>query len=438
MTQIDLKIEKMNLGAQGIGYLDGKVCFVDFVIPGEEIRAVVIVKKKDYNVAKVLEIFNPSPARIKPNCPVFELCGGCQMQHIDYKYQVELKKAVLIDTLRRIGKFDIQKVEVVYEKPWYYRNRAQLPIQNNKDLKIGYFKKGTHEVVNHDCCHINQLEINQVTATLRRRLRNIKIDIYDESRHSGNLRHIIVRRGTNTGQIFITFVTKEKRLPEEINRGLIEEIPDIVGISQNINNERTNRILGRENIILVGNSFYEELVAGKKFQIAPTSFFQVNTEVFEKVIEKIRQEIEGRNVVDLYAGVGVIGICVADLCQRIIAIEQDQSSVKDGIRNAGLNKVSNIEFIIGKAEDKIGLIDDCETLILDPPRKGVGEIVINHLVKINVKKIIYLSCNPATLARDAGLILKKGYYIKKLYFFDMFPQTYHIESLMVFEKRLHS
>ncbi|MCX7994611.1 MAG: 23S rRNA (uracil(1939)-C(5))-methyltransferase RlmD [candidate division WOR-3 bacterium] len=428
----ELKIEKMNLGAQGIAYLNGKVCFVDFVIPGEEIKAEIIKEKSDYNLMRYLEISRPSPVRIEPCCPVFKICGGCQMQHIDYPAQLELKKNILIDTLRRIGKIELNEIEVFYHNPWNYRNRAQLPVQRNKDLKVGYFKKGTHEVVPHEYCYINQKEINEIVFVLKERIKDSGIEIYDEIRHQGNLRHIIIRRGTNTGQIFITFVTKERFIPGKIYKGLMNKFHDIVGISQNINDKKTNRILGDENKLLEGREFYEERLFDKTFQIGPTSFFQVNIPVFEMAIERIRKEIEGSRIIDLYAGVGAIGICVAHLCNHVTAIEENTTSVLEGIKNAQLNNISNIEFIAGKAEDKIDSLERCDTLILDPPRKGTGEGVIKHLPRMNIKKIIYLSCNPATLARDAQLILKNGYRIKKLYLFDMFPQTYHIESLMVF------
>ncbi|MGB9720669.1 MAG: 23S rRNA (uracil(1939)-C(5))-methyltransferase RlmD [bacterium] len=431
---VQLKIEKLNLGAQGIGFLDGKVCFVDFVIPGEEIEANIIIEKKDYNVAKCIKILKPSPARIEPRCPVFGTCGGCQFQHIDYHTQVELKRDILKDTLKHIGKIEFDAIESVYGIPYHYRNRAQLPVQQNNGLKIGYFKRSTHEVINHDICYINQPEINQLLSAMKERIKKSKIKIYDEIKHQGNLRHIIIRRGTNTGQIYITLVTKERSLPEIIYDGLMAEIPEVVGINQNINDKRTNRILGSKNVILAGRNFYEEMLDGKIFQIDPASFFQVNISVFEKIIEKIKNEIQGPKVIDLYAGVGAIGICVAHLCKNLIAIEENSDSVKHGMKNALLNNIDNIKFITGRVENRINAIKKCDTLILDPPRKGIGLRITREITILPIRKIIYLSCNPATLARDASLIIKSGFRIKRIYFFDMFAQTYHIETLVIFEK----
>lgn len=430
---VELKIEKMNLGAQGIGYVDGKVCFVDFVIPEEEIKAEIITEKKDYNIAKCITIKEPSAYRIEPRCPLFMLCGGCQFQHIDYQYQVQLKKEILIDTLRRIGRIECSNIEVIAEQPWYYRNRAQLPVQDKDRLKIGYFKKNTHEVVNHDICYINQNEINQALTIIRKRIAVSGIKMYNEQNHSGNLRHIILRRGTNTGQLYLIFVTKEKSITKKLYDNLIDEIPELVGISQNINNQKTNRILGHKNILLDGTDFYEELIDNKVFQISPISFFQVNIKIFEKIIEKIKSEITGSTIIDLYAGVGAIGICLAQVCKKVIAIEENLHAVKDGIKNVQINRVENIEFIHGRVEQMTNKLNIGETVIMDPPRKGVEKSVIESITNLKIKKIIYLSCNPATLARDANLLINNGYTIKNVYLFDMFPQTYHIETLIVFE-----
>ncbi len=430
---VELKIEKLNLGAQGIGYIDGKVCFVDFVIPGEEIKAEIITEKRDYNIAKCITIKEPSQYRIEPRCPVFMLCGGCQFQHIDYQYQVKLKKEILIDTLRHIGRIECSNIEVIADQPWYYRNRAQLPVQDKDGLRIGYFKKNTHEVVNHDICYINQNGINQALTIIRKRIAESGIKIYNELSHSGNLRHIILRRGTNTGQLYLIFVTKEKNITAKLYEDLVNEIPGLVGISQNINNQKTNRILGNKNILLGGTDFYEEFIDNKLFQISPISFFQVNIKIFEKIIQKIKSEITGATIIDLYAGVGAIGICLAQVCKKVIAIEENLYAVKDGIKNAQINRIKNIEFIQARVEQKIDILKIGETVIMDPPRKGVAKSVIESLSKMKIKKIIYLSCNPATLARDANLLINNGYTIKNVYLFDMFPQTYHIETLIVFE-----
>jgi len=428
---LELKIEKLNLGGQGIGYRGGKVCFVDYCIPNEKIRAEVIVEKKDYLVARCIEILEPSPYRIEPKCPIFKICGGCHLQHIDYKYQLQLKKEILLDSFRRIGKFEYDNIEVISDHPWHYRNRAQLPIQKNRELKIGYFKRGTHEVVNHKICYINQPAINKVVNVIRDYIKKSKILIYDEFQHKGNLRHLIVRCGTHTGQIFITFVTKSDLIPEILYKGLIEEIPEIVGITQNINPQRTNRILGRKNIHLSGRDYYEEIIDKKIFRIGPASFFQVNSPVFEKIIEKIKEEGEGHRVLDLYAGIGIIGICLSSQFKKVIVVEENSNAVNDGIENARLSGIKNIDFVVGRAEDNLNLIKGCDMIILDPPRKGVKKEIIEEIVRMKIGKIIYLSCNPASLARDMSLFIKGNYKIEKVFLFDMFAQTYHIEAMVL-------
>ncbi len=433
MRQIKIKIEKLNLGGQGIGYLNNKVCFVDFSIPGEEIIARVIYEKKDYIVAKCLEIIKPSPFRIKPECPVFMDCGGCHLQHISYESQIDFKKEILVDTLRHIGKIDYTNIEILHDTPWHYRCRAQLPIQKNGTVRIGYFSKGTHRVVNTDKCLINHEVIDNALHTIRKRIEMSGVEVYDELRHTGNLRHLILKYGVETDQLHIMFVTRKRVLPPTLYKRLSDELINLVGIVQNINSRRTNRITGNANIILDGRSYYEDKIRDKIFRIGPNSFFQINKPVFEKIVAEIKREISGSVILDLYAGVGVIGICIADLVETVIAIEENRDAVNAGIENARINNIRNIKFFPGKVEERISGIGHADTVILDPPRKGVHREALQKLSEMKPQKIVYLSCNPATLSRDAQFLLNNGYQIKRICFFDMFPQTYHIETLMVLE-----
>ncbi len=432
--QIRLTIEKLNLGGQGIGYINGKVCFVDFVIPGEEILASILLEKKDYNVAKSLEIIRPSPFRIKPECPLFMECGGCQLQHISYERQIDCKKGILVDTLRHIGKIDYNNIEIFHYTPWHYRNRAQLPIQKNGTVKIGYFSKGTHQVVNTNKCLINHEVIDSALCTIRKRIEMSGIAIYDELRHTGNLRHLVLKYGIDTDQLYIIFVTRKRVLPPALYKKLSEELPNLVGIVQNINSRRTNRIMGNENIVLAGRNYYEDRIHNKIFRIGPNSFFQINKPVFEKIITEIKKEISGSMILDLYAGVGVIGICVADLAETVMAVEENIAAINEGIANARINNVKNIKFVSGKVERKLTEIESADMIILDPPRKGIARETLDRLVELNSPRIVYLSCDPATLSRDTRSLINSGYHIKRACFFDMFPQTYHIETLMVLEK----
>jgi len=433
----EIKIEKMTLGGRGIGYIDGKVCFVHGSIPGEIVKVAITKEKKDYSVGRILEIINPSSYRVTPKCPIFNECGGCHLQHISYSHQIDLKKTIFLDTLTHIGKMQKDINDFIYKDEWYYRSRTQLPVQNKKDLKIGYFKTGTHRVVNQESCLINHQLINGTLSIVRKRIKKSNVSIYDEITHRGNLRHIIIKVGINTRQVFITFVTKDRYLPKNLYEGLNKEIENLVGVSQNVNSERTNRILGTENHNIFGQQFLEEKIGGKLFRIGAASFFQINIPVFEEILEDIKKEIAlyGNGILlDLYAGVGAIGICVAENVRSVIAIEENLCAVKDGLNNANINHINNFKFIHGNAEEKLKLIKEADIAILDPPRKGASPEILDYLKKLKIKEIVYLSCNPSTFARDAHYLINNNFQIKKMMLFDMFPQTYHIESLTFFER----
>lgn len=431
-----LKVEKMTMGGQGIGYINGKVCFVDRVIPGEIIQAEIFEEKRDYSIAKAMAVINPSPHRLNPACPIFNRCGGCQLQHISYKHQLDLKKKIFLDSLRHIGKIEANIDDFIYKDDiWYYRNRAQLPVQNKDNLKIGYFQSGTHKVIDQKTCLINHRLINSALPALRERIRKSNITIYDEPGHKGNLRHIIIKVGHNTNQVLISFVSKEKDLPKAIYEKLDKEIKGLVGITQNVNPLHTNRILGPHNHSLFGQNYYEEHIDSKVFRIGPSSFFQINTPVFKEVLKEIKNSISltGKEVVlDLYAGIGVIGIYLGERASQVIAIEESLDAVKDGIVSAEINKIKNLQFITNTVADGLRQIKNADIAILDPPRKGISKEVVEQLVKLKIKKIVYLACDPATFARDAKQLIEKNYRMEKIFFFDMFPQTYHIESLTIF------
>lgn len=435
MSQLhELKIEKLTYGGQGIGYLNGKVCFVDQAIPGETVRIAIKIQKKDYNVAVIKEIVHPSKYRVKPRCPIFGMCGGCHLMHIDPNSQLLFKKEIFLDTLRRTGRINRPVDKIISDDPWLYRNRVQIPVQYDRRLKIGYFKSGTHQVVDHKLCHVNHRKINECLPTIRHRIEQSRISIYNEKKHAGNMRHFIVKVGINTGQTYVSFVTRESRLPRQLYAGLTQDISGCVGISQNINTDRTNRVLGYRDIRLEGREYYEEKLDDLIFRLSPRSFFQVNTNIFSKILENIsRSLIPDMNVIDLYSGMGVIAMYIASRSRQVIAVEENAVAVKDGIENARLNKITNVKFMQGKVEEKLGRIRRADVIILDPPRRGVSISSIKPLDHLNPKQIIYLSCNPATFSRDARHLIDRGYRMSRLMLFDMFPQTYHIESLAIFE-----
>jgi len=433
----EIKIEKMTQGGQGLGHLDGKVCFVNKAIPGETAKIEIVEDKKDYCVANPLEIIQASPYRVNPECPIFNRCGGCQLQHISYEYQLVLKRDIFIETMSRIGKIEVTADLPVAEAAFFYRNRTQLPVQESNGLKIGYFKPGTHRVVDQKYCPINHDLINRTLGVVRHRVVEAGVPAYDERQHGGVLRHLAVKVGINTRQLFVTFVTTGQELDRRLYHDLHLALPETVGITQNINPGRTNRVLGSENRLLWGNDYYEERVDGFIYHIRTASFFQVNTRVFERILKTIRERLTlaGNEVVlDLYSGVGVIGSSLSARVREVVAIEENKETVEDGIASARANGIANIRFITGDVAEKLGEIEGGDIAILDPPRKGVEKVIFDRLARFPIKKIVYLSCNPATFARDAGFLKIQNYDLSEVIIFDMFPQTFHMETLGFFRK----
>ncbi len=397
-------------------------------------RVAINARKKDYNIATIKEIVQPSKYRVKPRCPLFGACGGCHLMHIHDKQQFALKKDIFLDTLKRIGRIDARIDNDFSSDPWFYRNRVQIPVQHDRRLKIGYYKSATHQVIDHRICYVHNQKINECLPSMRRRIEQSGITIYNERRHKGNLRHLIIKSNSDASQLFISFVTRESRIPKGLYAGLTKEIKGLAGVSQNINPDRTNRVLGSKNLRLEGNDYYEEKINGFVFRLSPGSFFQINTAVFSKILENISAAlIPNADVVDLYSGMGVIAMYVASRSAHVTAIEGSAAAVKDGIENVRLNRIKNIKFIQGRVEEKMRAVKRADAIILDPPRRGVSVSSIKPLDHLNPKQIIYLSCNPATFSRDARYLIERGYRIARLTLFDMFPQTYHIESLAVFE-----
>ncbi len=434
---LEVTIEKMTLGGQGLTHIEGKACFVDRVIPGETVLVEIVQDKRDYSVARAREVVRASAQRVTPECPIYNRCGGCQLQHIAYPRQLELKREMFIETLKRIGKIDVEDVTVAAGAAYGYRNRAQLPVQAGPPAKIGYYKTGTHQVVDQLSCPINHPRINRVLTELRDRILHSKVTAYDEARNTGLLRHILIKAGVNTDQTFLTFVTTKPLFPESLYEGLSDKIPGLIGVTQNLNAGRTNRILGSRTANLWGRDHYEERIAGFLFRLRTASFFQVNIPVMGKMlvaIQDARSWASDETVLDLYAGVGVIGITLAKRVREVVAVEESAETVEDGVKSCQDNGIARVRFIRGDAATVTASIPHADIAILDPPRKGVEPAVLTSLADRGVHEILYVSCNPATLARDAAILQAGSFRLQQASVFDMFPQTHHIESLVLFTR----
>ena len=444
---LELEIDKLVQGGEGLGKYDNFTIFVPQGLPGDKVEIEIISVKPSYARGLIKTIIRESENRVKPPCPVTKECGGCQWQELDYKVQLKTKETLLIENLIRIGEIseeDILKAQepiLGMETPFYYRNKSQFPfVKEDKKIKGGFYSQHTHKIVEFEKCYIQSDRINFVFRKVRDLLRKFDISIYDEKKGQGLFRHLIVRHAFVTNQILIGFVTQSGKIPHihQIISEITRDFPEVIGIVQNINDKKNNIILGEKNINLFGNDFIIEQIDHLKFKISLHSFFQINpiqtVHLYNKVLEYA--DLKGNELVlDAYAGAGTIALWLAKYAEKVFGIEVVKEAVSDGLENAKINGINNFSFKQGKVEEKLPVVlsrNEIDTVILDPPRKGCEDYIFDAIADNNVKKIIYVSCNPTTLARDTKLIIDAGYRLEKFQPFDMFPQTYHLETVCLF------
>lgn len=445
---VELEIKEIVQGGEGLAKYENFAVFVPQSVPGDIIQAKIISVKPNYARALINEILYPSELRVKPQCSVVRECGGCQSQEMAYKDQLKTKEKILFDNLHRIGDIPEDILEkaknpiIGMENPYFYRNKGQFPFEKEKGkIRGGFYYPKSHNIVEFDRCYIQNDKINFVFRKVKSLLKKYDISIYDEKTHKGFFRHLIVKHAFTTNQTLIGFVTSPGKFPEidKIIEFLTEEIPELVGIVQNINDKQSNSILGEKNKIIYGNDYITEQLEDLKFRISIDTFFQVNPVqavcIFNTVLDFAG--LTGKEtVLDAYAGAGAIAIWTARFAKQVIGVEMVKSAVDNGILNSKLNNVENVTLINAKVEEilpKILYQNPCDIVILDPPRKGCEDFILNTLEENRVKKIIYVSCNPATLARDAKILCSSNYRLKTFLPVDMFPQTYHLETVALFE-----
>ncbi|MCS7258910.1 MAG: 23S rRNA (uracil(1939)-C(5))-methyltransferase RlmD [candidate division WOR-3 bacterium] len=424
------KIDKLVYGGFGITDCNGLKVFVPYAALSDELELVLTEEKKHYGVAKINKIITPSPLRIEPQCPYFTKCGGCDWQHITYEGQLTIKKDIVKEILMRHGQINWHGTfSIIPSIPFRYRNKSQFPL-SEAPPKIGYYARKTHDVVDIEICLLHLPVFDQILKKIKKSIFKSQEPIYNEKEHSGNLRHVILRGGINTNEILIIFVTRTHKLSPRIYKELPDEFSNIVGINQNINPDRTNRILGSQTKILYGQEFYYEKILNWTFRISATSFFQINTYQLANLINILRSYLtDATNILDLYCGVGVLSIAISDKAKRIWGIEINSEAIADARTNAQLNNVNNIEFIAQDVKNVISDFKDIDTVIIDPPRKGCEKTVLEKIVQLRPTTIIYISCNPTTFTRDLVFLSKYHYQLSNCTLVDMFPQTYHIELI---------
>jgi len=404
-------------------------------------------EKKSYAYGKSVKILKESDDRIEPKCEIFQECGGCQWQHISYEAQKDFKEDILNYSLDRIGNLENIKIEKILgvDYPWFYRNKSIMPLEViDEEIKAGFYKRGTHQVIDNHTCYIQHQLINRIkryTVDLLNKYDDISI--YNEEKHAGLLRHLHIRVGVCTNQALLTFITTDNDFDEinEIAEKLMKKIPELKGIIRNINDEDTNVLIGDSSYTIKGQDFIYDYIGKRKYKITHDSFFQINTLQTEKLYNVVNEYADlGGNeiIVDAYSGIGSIATYLEEKYETVYGIESNKNAVEDGRYNVSLNKLENCEFIEGDVTEEIPKLmredKKPDIVIFDPPRSGLNEDIITNVIDNKINKVIYVSCNPTTLARDLEE-LKQYYNISKVQPVDMFPQTYHIETVVLLERK---
>lgn len=431
----------------GVAKVDGYPLFTPYLIPGEKAKIKVVKVNKQYGYGKLLELLDRSDDRVEPPCNVFYRCGGCQLQHLTYDTQLEMKYHVVKNNLEKIGKITDATIHPVLgmEEPWRYRNKIQMPV-GEKDGRIitGFYQERSHNIIpDMDTCHIQNKYGDEIINFLRDVLNELKIPAYDEAVHQGVIRHIITRTAYETEETMVIFVTRTKRLPHknELIRRLTEKFPKVKSIVHNINPLRTNVIMGDESKTIYGDDYIIDSIGDIKFKISPKSFFQVNPEqtkvLYEKAVEYARLK-DTDVVIDAYCGIGSISMFLAKKAKQVYGVEIVDEAVEAAKENAQLNGIENVEFVAGKAEEVMPKWKEegikPNVIVVDPPRKGCDESLLQTMIAMEPERIVYVSCNPATLARDLRILEEGGYKTKEVQPVDMFPQTYHVECVTLMSK----
>lgn len=441
----EIAIVDLGHSGEGIGKIDGFTVFVEGGIPGDRLRIQMTTVKKNYGIGQLLEIVEPSPYRIEAPCAIAHRCGGCQIMHMDYQAQLESKRGRVTENLKRIGKIEAKVLPTLgMEKPYEYRNKAQFPvgIMNGKAI-MGFYEKGSHDIVDTQYCHIQHPINTAIVEAVKAFIQDYHISIYDEKTGRGLIRHLVTKVGYITGEIMVVMVTNGRVIPhqEKLIEALKGKVKGLKSVVQNINEKNTNVIFGRETVTLHGQDTIEDYIGSLKFKISAQSFFQVNPLQTKVLYDKAMEYagLEGQETVfDIYCGIGTISLFLAQKAKKVYGVEVVEAAIEDARENARLNQLNNTEFYAGTAEVIIPRLYQkgvrADVVVVDPPRKGCEPVVLDTIANMNPKKIVYVSCNPATLARDVAILEEKGYKTVEVQPVDMFPHTMHVESIILLQK----
>lgn len=481
--EVMLDIIGMTHEGEGVGRVEGFTLFVQGTLPGEKVRAKVLKTKKQYGYAKLLNIVEASSARIAPPCEIYDKCGGCQLQHMDYTAQLEWKRQLVVDNLERIGKLRVAgsgravadeqregngavggqsesrstgsgapvagsaemeegiivRPTLGMDEPWRYRNKAQVPIGVTEGgLVGGFYARGSHRIVDMETCLIQHEHNDSVVAVVKSLGRELGISAYSEEAGRGLLRHVVVKKAFRTGEMMLVLVTNGRDIPhlDAWIGSIREQLPDVVSICQNVNTQRTNVIFGNETRVLWGRDVIYDYIGDVQFAISARSFYQVNpaqTEVLYSKTVEYAGLTGNETVIDAYCGIGTISLFLAQHAAKVYGVEIVPEAIEDARANATLNSMSNVVFEVGASEDVIpnwkekGITAD--VIVVDPPRKGCDPKLLDTILAMKPERVVYVSCNPSTLARDLRVLEDGGYKTVEVTPVDMFPHTVHVESV---------
>jgi len=442
-----VRITELSPRGVGIGTLEGLPIFVDRALPGERVDIKLIKVTSRYSVGRLVDIRNPSDERVEPFCPVFHRCGGCSLQHLSYKGQLAWKTEQVREQLVNVRRVDNVRISqaIGMAEPLHYRNKAQYPFTRKKGrILAGFYAKRSHEIIEHVACAIQFDQINAITTVIREFLMAHNVSIYDEARHQGLLRHIMIRVGRRSGEIMVVLVLNGRGFPQQndLIASLRKTFPDITGIVLNINQAQTNVISGKEYFTIYGKSTLRDQLGEYQFDISPNSFYQVNPVQTERLYRKVIELAELRRddvVADLYCGIGTLSLWLAHHAQIVYGVERNENAVRDARKNAVLNGFTNLEFMEGAAEVALSALVSqgirLDVIVVDPPRKGCEDTLLKTIAAVQPKRIMYVSCNPATLARDLSFLAQHGFQVVEIQPIDMFPHTTHIECVAKIESQ---
>ena len=441
---LTLDIEDCGVDGEGIGKADGFTVFVKDAVIGDRIKAKIIKAKKNYGYGRLMEVITPSPYRVKPACSIARQCGGCQLQALSYEQQLKFKEKKVRGHLERIGGFQNLDMEPIMgmEDPYHYRNKAQFPVGKNKDGKIitGFYAGRTHSIIDNRECILGVKQNKEVLDCVIGHMEKYHVQPYDEATGKGLVRHIMIRYGFHTDEMMVCLILNGDKIPAE--KALVEslcEIPEMTSITINVNKKRNNVILGDQLRLLWGQSYITDSIGDISYQISPLSFFQVNPIQTEKLYGKALEYagLTGNETVwDLYCGIGTISLFLAQKAKFVRGVEIVPQAIDNARENAKLNGIENVEFFVGKAEEvlpreyeKNGVYAD--VIVVDPPRKGCDEVLLNTILKMKPERVVYVSCDSATLARDLKVLCAEDYELVRVSTTDMFPQGVHVETVVL-------